>query len=373
MEKQRLANQEAQEARAVETHTANLRSMRIANDANEFKLDQTRKQEDFANESIVSMQGDFEALDQDFNISANALTDRSEEGPGNRKALAKWSAMALQQFEAKYAHLKDHPIHGTEYAQRYAVLQGKLMPLAESRSIDMATEWDQYRGAVAGVMRAGTKEEALDAYTSLDEKFGELESVMPQQYQARRKEALDFITKKFSLDASKKELREADDYNQAKADNLRNIKRAIGKVEKAIVDIDKAFVGNVGERTKGFLSEWWSGKRDIELNLDNITTEAWVEMVSALKGALSDKEGARFAKALPNESTNKKAWAEYLEELLEYLNSKLEGTSPGDGIPNGGGGSGTATPGDALKFLGGESSNPSDTSDTPPLSEHTVF
>ena len=323
------------ELRAIETHQKNMRSMEIANDTKAYAFDQIRKAEDNANLSLKDMQTDFDDIESNLNFSFNTLNEEGIEGVRNRKAILKHYALRLGQFESKYAHLKNHPVHGATYSQKYSELQQRLLPLSEARQVDQSTEWDEFRKAIGGVMREKDPDKAMDAFAALDENFGDLEvsPMYSQMYQNRRKELKDFVTQRFNLDATPKERREEEDWEKGKKAEIEQIDKALSQVEKALGDIDEAYVGDFWSRTKGNLRAFFLGQREIELNFENISSSAWVEMVSQLKGALSDREGARFDKAVPNDKTDKEAWKQYLYDMRDFLEGKLDS----EGNPIGGG------------------------------------
>jgi hypothetical protein len=336
-EAERLAKAEL---RAIDTHQKNMRSMEIANETNEFNLNQKREMDDTAATSLKTLVEEMKVLQEEAGTDLNSSSGIPDSQLRQKHLInIQRKTAALQ---SRFATVFNHPIYGPQAQQYLGNVEQALIPHAEAMAADQAKDVGSFYTELQRIQSLPPQERRQHVY-GLKRDYNLL--LGSQQHGDRLNNELTAFEKSISDDIAaektrKEEQRKETEFTQkqeertvVKTEERSNaiqdqikLMREMDRVRRLRNDIAQGDFqaggwGNIFEWIKGTLK---GGSRNAAMAIaDEISTGEWLDNVSKLKGALSDKEGARLSVAGLKRSDSEEIWLEKLNNLLDqYQTSK---------------------------------------------------
>ena len=330
-EAERLAKAEL---RAIDTHQKNMRSMEIANETNEFNLNQKREMDDTAATSLKTLVEEMKVLQEEAGTDLNSSSGIPDSQLRQKHLInIQRKTAALQ---SRFATVFNHPIYGPQAQQYLGNVEQALIPHAEAMAADQAKDVGSFYTELQRIQSLPPQERRQQVY-GLKREYNLL--LGSPQHGDRLNNELTAFEKSISDDIAaektrKEEQRKETEFTQkqeertvVKADEKRNIAldqvkewQEIQKVSRLRAAIAKGefWVGGLGTGGELLKQGKRIGTRSAGAGTaDEIAAGTWLENVSKLKGALSDKEGQRLAIAGLKRTDSKERWLETLDEILD--------------------------------------------------------
>jgi len=245
-------------------------------------------------------------------------------------------------LQSRFATVFNHPIYGPQAQQYLGNVEQALIPHAEAMAADQAKDVGSFYTELQRIQSLPPQERRQHVY-GLKRDYNLL--LGSQQHGDRLNNELTAFEKSISDDIAaektrKEEQRKETEFTQkqeertvVKTEERSNaiqdqikLMREMDRVRRLRNDIAQGDFqaggwGNIFEWIKGTLK---GGSRNAAMAIaDEISTGEWLDNVSKLKGALSDKEGARLSVAGLKRSDSEEIWLEKLNNLLDqYQTSK---------------------------------------------------
>jgi len=329
------------ELRAIETHQKNMRSMEIANDANEYKLDQQREMDDTAAKSLKTFIEEANLLQQEAGAELNSSPGIPDSQLRQRRLInIQRKTAALQ---SRYAPMLNHPVYGPQAQQFLGNVEQALIPHAEAMAVDQAKDVGSFYEALEKIQDLPVQNRRKELFKLKRDYHLLLGS---PQYADRLNNELTAFEKSISDDITlektrKEETRKEEEFKQKQTTFQQGQEeRTVAKSQqrgtaiqdqiKLMKEMDRVRrlrndIKDGDFHTGGYGSFWeWikatgrGGSRNAAMAIaDEIATGEWLDNVSKLKGALSDKEGARLSIAGLKKTDDPAVWLEKLNNLLD--------------------------------------------------------
>lgn len=178
-EAERLAKAEL---RAIDTHQKNMRSMEIANETNEYKLDQQREMDDTAAKSLKTFIEEANLLQQEAGAE---LVDPAKPDDPNEVYLITPDSQLRQKrlidiqrktaaLQSRFATVVNHPVYGPQAQQYLGNIEQALVPHAEAMTADQAKDYNEFRGRLVEIETQVKPEERMNEFLQLQSQYSGL-------------------------------------------------------------------------------------------------------------------------------------------------------------------------------------------------------
>lgn len=339
-----LARVARADERAMELHDLTKRQKEIEIET----LHNTQKRQ-IAQREVVDKQseelaGELAQMRTQFDTELANLSQSND--PVARRNFIVAKTRALNILQTKYGHVLKDPIYGATYAPELTNMLGGLSAVSGEIEVDQMSR-AQSMAMDEVFTNLTTPEGTQQAISHFKKNYGSLalstNPAIKAQYDATAKELTEarnhFFRRPVSettaaAKAEREEIKfkqEQEDRTKAKtqerisaATNQKTLQKKRDEIQELRNAIDSS---DFRTGRFGTFAEivWNLGSRDkFGALADEIVSDEWLENVKSLKGALSDKEGARLELAGLSRNDKPEVWLEKLDKIIDQLDTSTK-------------------------------------------------
>lgn len=364
---QRAAIEQAQEERAVQRFAEDLKALKLSNEAKEYTRTRNRDIDNNAASGLITVGEELDSLTkqlQNYNLVtglSSHSTDRGRRSSINiRQNQINQAELQIKNILGSNLHVFQHQKYGPEANQMLFKAKEALDVLKATLPEDERVDYDALSEALREAsaitdldQREAAFDDALHKFRDIlsSDRYGPRLALEIQRFNEKTKQLREADEKqkerqnKLDVEAQKERNKQnatksEREYEEKKDELERKLEANTpgAKLEKKkfreefdrdvnvynsgvrllniIEEVNTSKVSGIRGKVSALVAQF-TGRNVDQFQVDKVSVDAWLEGVSQMKGALSDKEGFQLQRRVPKPGDGDEVFQAFFDELIE--------------------------------------------------------